>query len=103
MKGRTVSPRDDTPTIDHRRMRACLNACTNISTEALEAGLVHDVIETQALLSTAMALVLDIAEQGKDPRRYVNVARLLEHVAPVNERVAASGYDEAQLAGEVPV
>ena len=77
-------------------MRACLNACAGVSTEALEAGLVHDVFEAQALLSTAMALVLDIVEQGKDPRQYVNFARLLEHVAPVNGRVVASGYDEAQ-------
>ncbi len=99
MKGRAVPPRNlpanDIP-IDDRRIRACLKACAHISTEALEAGLVHDVFEAEGMLVTGVALAAEIASQGKNPAHYVDFARMVKQFAPLNGRVERSGYNEAQ-------
>ncbi len=99
MKGRTVPPRDlpaNDIVTDDRRIRACLKACADISTEALEAGLVHDVFEAEGMLVTGIALASDIAAQGKNPAQYVDFARMVKQFAPLNGRVERSGYNEAQ-------
>jgi len=94
MKGRNVPPRDITA--DARRIDACLKACADISTEALEAGLVHDVFEAEGMLVTGVALAAEVASQGKNPAQYVDFARMVKQFAPLNGRVERSGYNEAQ-------
>jgi hypothetical protein len=94
MKGRNVPLADITA--DDRRIQACLKACANISTEALEAGLVHDVFEAEGMLVTGLALAAEIAAQGKNPAQYVDFARMVKQFTALNGRVERSGYNEAQ-------
>ncbi len=98
MKGRNVPPLTipAADMHDDRRIRACLQACAHISTEALESGLVHAVFEELGLATTAHALAADLARQGKNPADYINFARGVKQAAPVLRRMEASGYNEAQ-------
>ncbi len=76
---------------DERRIQACLAACEGLTTEALEAGLVHDVFEEFALLQTALALAADIAEQGNNPAHYIRFDRVVAHTRAVAARLEAAG------------